>query len=235
MKKYFLAGCVLLLTIYSCKKENKPVQPEQVINLMKNDTDLKDLFFSSLRWVKKTSTQLASLHYDSLAILAYMKGIRSQEQDQLLQQAAKIKARYTLDSYSTQQAKEMISQAFKYYLQKEREAVRIQKEKTRYEEPGQQYGPPKNCYKWLIEDVSECDEDAVIGTGFSLFGLITGPVTYFIAQGAVFVQHSRCVDKAHVDYKRCLASEIAPDPNAPSTDTLIIYNPENPLDAIIIY
>ncbi|MBC7827118.1 MAG: hypothetical protein H7122_05190 [Chitinophagaceae bacterium] len=235
MKKYFLAGCTLLITIYSCKKESKLPEPEHVITLMKNDADLKDLFFSSLQWVKKTSYQIEKLHYDSLAIMSHVKEIKSAEHQKLLQQVVKLKARYKLERYSKQQAMEMISQSFKYYLRIERESVKMQQGKARNEEPGQQFGPPKNCYKWLIEDVSECDKEAVIGTGISLFGLIAGPVTYFIAQGTVFVQHSRCVDKAHVDYKRCRASEIAPDPNAPSSDTLVIYNPVDPNDTIIIY
>ena len=100
----------------------------------------------------------------------------------------------------------------------------------------------KKCYDWLVEDVSECDEDMVIESGLSLLGLFAGPWTYFIAQGAAFIHHSRCVDKAQRDYKRCLISEKPGGVTAIDTgerllvdDVFKIYNPDNIDEYVIMY
>ena|SRR5215204_728601 len=270
MKQNLLLFSILMFSMISCKKETKLQSPEQALNQMKNDADLKDLYTSSKLWVFMTSSDVGRRRFDSATTITYLINMKSREQDRLLALGKKVKDRYSLDRYSVVTVRNMLADAFRHYLKVDKEvakeAAREQAETSRFDEPINEpilqpvdatiiqptpiedypqdrlFSPNKKCYDWLIEDVSDCDQEMVIETGLSLLGLFAGPLTYFIAQGAAFIHHSRCVDKAQANYKRCLISEKPGGITGIDTGERIddegvfkIYNPDNTEDFVIIY
>ena len=236
---------IVFITILSvsCKKEFKPQTVDQVVVLMKNDIEMKELYNASKSWVIMTSIDVKKRRFDSAATVAYLQHFKSVEQDRLLRIAESIKLKYKFHLYPIEQKKQMIAETFRHFMAVEDAEFRRQAESAKFEEPIQPDDDillpylPKDCYKYLIEDVSNCDRDMVIDSGFSLFGLFSGPLTYFIAQAAAFVKHSNCVDDAHEAYRRCKSKTQLYDPETSiiSDGIIQIWNPDNPADFIIIY
>jgi hypothetical protein len=242
MKKCFCLMVVITMVFVSCKKEFKPQTVDQIVTQMKADNDMKELYTSSKGWVIMTSIDVKKRRFDSAATVSYLQNFRSTEHARLQKMAQNIKSRYNLDMYSVEEVKAMIATTFRSFIVVESGKVRKISEGARFEDPTQptdiSFSPiPKDCYKWLIEDISDCDEEMVIDTGLALLGLFAGPATYFIAQGAAFIRHSRCVDKAHEEYQKCKATTELVDPNSIDlgAGTIQIFNPVDPSDFVIIY
>lgn len=60
------------------------------------------------------------------------------------------------------------------------------------------------CYSRRIEDVSDCDNAALVGSALSFLGLFGGFIPYAIAQTKTFFAHSECVSSATKYYNRCI-------------------------------
>ena len=245
MKKYLCLSvftCFIVL-IVCCKKEVRLQTMDEIITSMKADDDMKELYSASKGWVILTAMEIKKKRLDSSATITYLQNLKSTEQARLSQLGQKIKSKYKLDRYLLEEVREMVTKVFESFIVVEKIHFRKQDEAARLVDPSAPNPmllppSPKDCYKWLIADVSACDKAMVVETGLAAIALFAGPFSALLAQTAAFIQHSRCVDNAHVAYKRCVAKTIlAVDPNQKNLeDGLIqIYNPENANDYIIIF
>lgn len=237
--QFYLMALVIIFSI-SCQKESKPQRVDELVTQMQNDPEMKELYIASRTWVRMTSVDISKHQFDSAQTISYLKDLRSNVYQTLVSTAGKVKTRYTFDRYTLEQKKEIISAVFRSYMFKEKMTIEAKGHsalnESEIDSDERKIRPDgKNCYAWLIEEVSDCDEQMVIDTGFALLGLFSGPLSYFISQGAAFVKHSRCVDRAHNNYKKCLASTIYQNPVEIENDGLIkILNPVNQNEFVII-
>lgn len=221
MKHTTLAAVLLLTILLSCHKESKLPHTRDTLTQMKIDPEFKDFVYATRHWVEQTTPKLPR---DTAAIISYLK--HSTETLALQEQGARIRAKYQLGEYSQAEAKQIVREAFLYYMHAPQERISSSAGIAMEEDP-MAFKPAGKCYDRLIEDVSDCDEDMVIQSAGATLGIVGGFFVYAVAQATAFILHSRCVDRAHVEYKRCLEDENPGSgiitPEDPLIDTTLIF------------
>ena len=219
MKHTTLAAALLLTMLLSCHKESKLPHTGDTLTQMKRDPEFKDFVYATWHWLKQTTPKLPR---DSTAALAYLK--QSSTMLALREKANELRAKYQLED--NKEARQIVREAVLYYMHAPQETI-SSSTGTAMEEDPMAFKPIGKCYDRLIEDVSDCDEQVVADSAVALLTMAGGFFVYAVMQTYAFYEHSKCVDKAHVDYKRCLEDEklgsgiIAPED--PLIDTTVIF------------